>query len=36
MRVRIPGLYIVLGIVLAGLIHIVAVLMLPIVRMSRK
>ena len=29
MRVRIPGLYIVLEIVLAGLIHIVAVLMLP-------
>jgi uncharacterized membrane protein len=29
MRVRIPGLYLVLGLVLAGLIHIVAVLMLP-------
>jgi len=29
MRVRIPGLYIVLGLVLAGLIHIVAVLTLP-------
>jgi len=29
MRVRIPGLYIVLGLVLAGLIHIIAVLMLP-------
>ncbi len=29
MRVRLPGLYIVLGLVLAGLIHIVAVLMLP-------
>lgn len=29
MRIRIPGLYIVLGLVLAGLIHIVAVLMLP-------
>ena len=29
MRVRIPGLYVVLGLVLAGLIHIVAVLMLP-------
>ena len=30
MRVRIPGLYVVLGVVLAGLIHIVAVLTLPI------
>jgi uncharacterized membrane protein len=30
MRIRIPGLYIVLGIVLAALIHIVAVLMLPV------
>lgn len=29
MRVRIPGLYIVLGLVLAGLIHIIAVLTLP-------
>ena len=29
MRVRIPGLYIVLGLVLAGLIHIVSVLTLP-------
>ena len=29
MRVRLPGLYIVLGLVLAGLIHIVAVLTLP-------
>jgi uncharacterized membrane protein len=29
MRIRIPGLYIVLGLVLAGLIHIVAVLTLP-------
>ncbi|HZJ11663.1 MAG TPA: DUF1254 domain-containing protein [Methyloceanibacter sp.] len=29
MRVRLPGLYIVLGLVLAGLIHIVAVLSLP-------
>lgn len=29
MRVRIPGLYIVLGLVLAGFIHIVAVLTLP-------
>jgi uncharacterized membrane protein len=29
MRVRLPGFYIVLGLVLAGLIHIVAVLMLP-------
>jgi uncharacterized membrane protein len=29
MRVRLPGLYIVLGLVLAGLIHIVAVLLLP-------
>ena len=29
MRVRIPGLYIMLGLVLAGLIHIVAVLTLP-------
>ena len=29
MRVRIPGLYVVLGIVLAGLIHIIAVLTLP-------
>ncbi len=29
MRIRIPGLYIVLGVVLAGLIHIVAVLALP-------
>ena len=30
MRVRLPGLYIALGITLAGLIHIVAVLMLPL------
>ena len=30
MRVRLPGLYIVLGLVLAGLIHIVAVLTLPL------
>src|SRR5262245_65635340 len=30
MRVRIPGLYVVLGLVLAGLIHIVAVLTLPL------
>jgi uncharacterized membrane protein len=29
MRVRLPGLYIALGLALAGLIHIVAVLMLP-------
>src|SRR3990172_448006 len=29
MRVKIPGLYVVLGVVLAGLIHIVAVLTLP-------
>ena len=29
MRVRLPGLYIALGLVLAGLIHVVAVLMLP-------
>ena len=29
MRIRLPGLYIVLGLVLAGLIHIVAVLALP-------
>lgn len=29
MRVRLPGLYIALGLVLAGLIHIMAVLMLP-------
>jgi len=29
MRVRIPGIYIVLGLVLTGLIHIVAVLTLP-------
>jgi len=29
MRVRLPGLYIILGLVLAGLIHIVAVLTLP-------
>jgi uncharacterized membrane protein len=29
MRVRLPGLYIALGLVLAGLIHIVAVLALP-------
>ncbi len=29
MRIRIPGLYIMLGLVLAGLIHIVAVLTLP-------
>jgi uncharacterized membrane protein len=29
MRVRIPGLYIVLGLVLAGLIHVIAVLTLP-------
>jgi len=29
MRVRIPGLYIVLGLVLAGIIHIIAVLTLP-------
>lgn len=29
MRVRLPGLYIALGLVLAGLIHIVAVLLLP-------
>jgi uncharacterized membrane protein len=29
MRVRIPGLYIMLGLVLAGLIHIVSVLTLP-------
>ena len=29
MRVRIPGFYIVLGLVLAGLIHIIAVLTLP-------
>lgn len=31
MRIRLPGLYIALGLVLAGLIHIVAVLMLPMV-----
>ena len=30
MRIRLPGLYIVLGLVLAGLIHIVAVLTLPL------
>jgi uncharacterized membrane protein len=30
MRIRLPGLYIALGVVLAGLIHIVAVLMLPL------
>ena len=29
MRIRLPGLFIVLGVVLAGLIHIVAVLALP-------
>lgn len=29
MRIRLPGLYIVLGLLLAGLIHIVAVLTLP-------
>ena len=29
MRIRLPGLFIVLGLVLAGLIHIVAVLALP-------
>ena len=29
MRVRLPGLYIALGLALAGLIHIVAVLLLP-------
>jgi uncharacterized membrane protein len=29
MRVRLPGLYIALGLVLAGLIHIIAVLLLP-------
>jgi uncharacterized membrane protein len=29
MRIRLPGLYIALGLVLAGLIHIMAVLMLP-------
>src|SRR5262245_42931672 len=29
MRVRVPGLYVVLGLVFAGLIHIVAVLTLP-------
>lgn len=31
MRIRMPGLYIALGLVLAGLIHIVAVLLLPMV-----
>jgi uncharacterized membrane protein len=31
MRIRLPGLYIALGLVLAGLIHIVAVLLLPMV-----
>ena len=31
MRIRMPGLYVALGVVLAGLIHIVAVLLLPMI-----